>query len=1083
MKKLSLILLAVSAIVACSPREIEPEATTAQGSELILHASFEDPSSKTTLVDGTKVNWLPGDQILVFSGGSEAVFNNQITEMAPTCDFFGSIPVSDSYMALYPYIAGSHAEGHSIYTRFTPTQYAVDGNVSGAYLYSAGLSSRSGNISFRNMASGLCFTVQTEGITSVTLRGNENEDIAGDTKITLQEAFSSIDPCDTGQERAITLYAPDDGPFKPGVAYYIICRPSYFYLGLSLEFTKENGETAMYTYANTVDMQRSRFCRLAIKDEDLVFGKAGFPEGQLPQSNEIWYITNNGQPLTDENLEPQEGNVLLSNTYTQGMGVLTFSGPLTSLSRLSYWYSECSNIKEILIPDSIEYINNNTFGEFTSLKELRIPANLKSAGSWAFAIPESSLERFTGNHISDDGHCVIIDGVLYGLATAGLTDYEMPSGITRITPGACAYCNLRSLVLPDGLRELEMDSFNSAQLESISIPASVTRMDHYAFLHCHNLKELNGDCSMISEDRKFLFDPEGYFPNMLFFFAGKEDTYYEIPEGIQSIENYAFEFCTGLESLTFPNTLEYISGEALSDCDNLTYLYGHNTTEDHKGYINSKGVLMYLVPNIDDDFVVPDGVTGIGDALFQYRPTLRSIKMGDGVKTIGNYAFQECESLETITLSAGLSSFGYNPFMNSHNLKEVYFRSPMPPSYHDVQFTEAPNLKFYVPRKYIDFYTSSYDWRDYREIMQPYDYTDLPEPDFYISSDYSKNGEVTVVQKATEGNGIDLVFMGDAYSDRQVASGEYMYDINACVEKFFSIEPYKSFRHLFNVYIVTTVSATEYYDHGGHSLDSYLGANTVIGGNDKKCFDFALKALGNDESRMDEVVVLVCGNQDVNKDETTLNGTCYMYLPEDVAGKDYAPGPAVTYFTKQDESFDLTARVLCHEAGGHGFGKLADEYVANAGSIESTAMDLLQQYSVYNWYSNVDITSDPYTVKWSRFLFDSRYESEGIGVYEGGNTYQYGVWRPTETSIMNDNMGGFNAPSRYTIWYRIHRLAYGESWSGDYEDFVSYDAVNRKASAPLARYLRKATGTHRTAHPVVTGRTWREAVDTSEAAR
>ena len=94
------------------------------------------------------------------------------------------------------------------------------------------------------------------------------------------------------------------------------------------------------------------------------------------------------------------------------------------------------------------------------------------------------------------------------------------------------------------------------------------------------------------------------------------------------------------------------------------------------------------------------------------------------------------------------------------------------------------------------------------------------------------------------------------------------------------------------------------------------------------------------------------------------------------------------------------------------------------------------------WYSNVDITSDPAKIKWSQFLADDRYKNQ-VGIYEGGFTYEYGVWRPTQNGIMNDNRGGFNAPSRYTIWYRIHKLAYGSSWDGSFEDFVTYDAINR----------------------------------------
>ncbi|MBR0305682.1 MAG: hypothetical protein IIX07_02585, partial [Lachnospiraceae bacterium] len=88
-------------------------------------------------------------------------------------------------------------------------------------------------------------------------------------------------------------------------------------------------------------------------------------------------------------------------------------------------------------------------------------------------------------------------------------------------------------------------------------------------------------------------------------------------------------------------------------------------------------------------------------------------------------------------------------------------------------------------------------------------------------------------------------------------------------------------------------------------------------------------------------------------------------------------------------------------------------------------------------------------VRWNYFLEDERYANEGLGVYEGGLTYWTGVWRPTENSIMRYNVGGFNAPSREAIYYRINKLAYGKDWEYDYEDFVEYDAINRSAQVIL----------------------------------
>ncbi len=796
----------------------------------------------------------------------------------------------------------------------------------------------------------------------------------------------------------------------------------------------------------------------------------GFPEGELPPSNEIWYTTTDGNPITE--VTGQGNCTLVSNTYENGFGVLSYSGTVTRLDILSSNYYERKRITGILVPDCVEYIGDSVFWDSYQIKEFRVPANLKGARPFTSGY-SLALERLYGNHVSEDERCIIIDGVLLAFAPAGLASYEVPNGVVRIANGALGLTwDLKSVVLPSSLTAIENSGFTQSAIESVYIPASVQSLDANAFLRCPNLKELLGDCAFISKDRKYLFDPYGMYGCTMTFFAGKEDASYEIPDEIQAIGSYAFYGCLNLESLTFAHGLQYLSGEAFTSCDKLTSLYGPISTSDHKGLTNGAGCLQYVIPSISGDYRVPDEITALGDWIFGNKQNLRSVTMGDQVTTIGMYAFSNSQALESITLSARLVSIGYNPFQFSRNLKSVYFRSILPPGVASIQDTENPLVSFYVPSQSYRMYTTDPTWKPYWGVMKPYDYTDIPQPDFYLSSDYSKEGEVTVLQRASKGNGIDLVFMGDAYSDREVASGKYLRDMEACVEQFFGVEPYKSFRDLFNVYIVTTVSATEGYEHGGRSLGTYLAGGTSIGGDDEKCFSLARAAVG-DDSRMDEVVVMVCGNQDLSG-TCYLCGTCYMSKPTSWTGHEWAGGPAVTYFTKLDADFTETGKVLRHECGGHAFAKLADEY-HYSGSVPYDIRAQVEEVTPYRWYSNVDFTSDPSTIKWAQFLSDNRYTGE-VGIFEGGLTYMYGVWRPSENGIMNDNTGVFNAPSRYTIWQRIHKLAYGSSWNGTFEDFAAYDAVNRSSSpsgAPVRSWVSKPRQ-HLPA-PVFTGRTWRQA--------
>lgn len=339
--------------------------------------------------------------------------------------------------------------------------------------------------------------------------------------------------------------------------------------------------------------------------------------------------------------------------------------------------------------------------------------------------------------------------------------------------------------------------------------------------------------------------------------------------------------------------------------------------------------------------------------------------------------------------------------------------------------------------------------------------------DWYQSSDYSSDGATTTLQQSTTSNGVDLVFMGDAFSDRQIADGTYANVMQKAADAFFSEEPYKYMKDRFNVYTVNVVSATEGYEHSGQALSTGHGDGTYVYGNDSKVIEYAKKAISED--RLDDAVIIVMMNEDAYA------GTCFMYNPP---SGNYGRGLSIAYFPTSSDT-DTFNGLVSHEAGGHGFAKLADEYTYEyMGAISSDAIANTKVNEAYGWWKNVDFTSDPELVKWSQFLSDPRYASEGLGCFEGGLTYWTGVWRPTDASIMRYNTGGFNAPSRYAIWYRIGKLAYGESWEGSYEDFVAYDAINRTPAAVARRDAQRRRAVQKPLPqlppPVVVGHSWRE---------
>ena len=355
-----------------------------------------------------------------------------------------------------------------------------------------------------------------------------------------------------------------------------------------------------------------------------------------------------------------------------------------------------------------------------------------------------------------------------------------------------------------------------------------------------------------------------------------------------------------------------------------------------------------------------------------------------------------------------------------------------------------------------------------------------PETELYESTDYSADGKVTVLQEATDGNGIDIVIMGDGYSDRLISDGTFDSDLNRIYESIFTIEPYASFRDKFNVYGVTAVSKNEVYDEeeAETAFDCYLGYltggwATEVGGDLNKIFDYAEKAI--QPERFDDAIIMIMVNEYRNA------GMTYMF--DNVNdGSDWGRGTGVALFTKgaYDETFETT---MHHEALGHAFAKLADEYTdCTKAMTEDLAEEISTQTEMRGFYKNIDFTDDPAKVRWSYFLEDERYAYDGLGIFEGGfGWYEFDVYRPTEDSIMRLNEGGFNAPSREAIYYRIHKLAYGPDWEYDYEEFVEYDAINRKsayeATAPQKRRMNYVGKPFEPTHPpVIIKGSWRDAM-------
>ena len=293
----------------------------------------------------------------------------------------------------------------------------------------------------------------------------------------------------------------------------------------------------------------------------------------------------------------------------------------------------------------------------------------------------------------------------------------------------------------------------------------------------------------------------------------------------------------------------------------------------------------------------------------------------------------------------------------------------------------------------------------------------------YESTDYSQDGTTVQIQRHSVGTGIKLLIVGDGFTDKDIANGTYDKSMKQAADYFFNIEPYKSFQNRFDVLNMRVVSKTSVFDSEKRTaFQAVYEGGAHITGNLNEAFQRAKDAYG---AIQDVVMIIVMNSK-------RYAGTCYM------VGNSFS----IAFCPMSTDTYYPFETVIHHEAGGHGFANLGDEYHYDGTISQSEKDDIVNGYSSYGWYPNLDVTPDRELIRWNQFLSNSLYSSS-TGIYEGGYGYLYGVYRPTDNSCMNHMYGDFNAPSRYAIYKRIMERS-GDTWSWD--KFVTYDAVNRSTA-------------------------------------
>lgn len=358
-----------------------------------------------------------------------------------------------------------------------------------------------------------------------------------------------------------------------------------------------------------------------------------------------------------------------------------------------YTFNNCSNISSIKMPNGVSSIGSNAFEGCTSLTSFNYPTSLTKIEDRAFCNCENLNVINLPKGVSSIGTDAF-------LGCTGLSSIKVTSGNPIYNDGDGRNCIIdisntliygcSTTIIPDGVTTIGRNAFRGNEgLKSINIPNSVTSISDYAFSGCSNLSKIDckavnppsiGNNSIDNRSSTLLLVPQGCYSKYISASIWKEfkpiyqgvclinGVYYSLSEtGATVIENLesqysgkivipssikyegktynvmeireeAFENCTGLVSITIPNSVTVIENYTFSGCTGLTSI------------------------------TIPNSVTTIGANAFYGCTGLASITIPNSVTSIGSSAFSGCTGLTTITIPNSISDFSIDAFSNCNNL-------------------------------------------------------------------------------------------------------------------------------------------------------------------------------------------------------------------------------------------------------------------------------------------------------------------------------------------------------------------------------------------------------------------------------
>ena len=476
---------------------------------------------------------------------------------------------------------------------------------------------------------------------------------------------------------------------------------------------------------------------------------------------QIYYTSSDGNIVNPTNANGFGANII-SNTYENGQGIITFDGPVTSIGQEAFY--ACTSLTSISIPNSVTTIGYLAFTGCSSLTSISIPKSVTEIGKTQYG------GTYRGPVFT---YCPALTSIV---VEEGNPIYDSRDNCNAIVETATntIICGCKNTTFPQSVTGIGYYAFNGcSSLTSITIPNHITDIQSNPFLSCSSL------ATIVVESNNSIYDSRDNCNAIIqtatnTLIAGCQNTI--IPNSVTGIGDRAFYGCSSITSINIPENVTSIGVGAFSGCSSLisVYIPENVTSIGGSAFYGCSSLISINIPegvtSIEPSTFtgcsaltsinIPEIVTSIGDYAFDGCSSLTYVTIPNSVTYIGIGAFQNCDSLTSVTLPENVTNIGDGAFSGCFTLNAIYCYIVTPIQITPRTFSSSYNKAIlYVPCESLDAYLADKVWEIFDNIQCIGD--EIPKVGnsiYYTSSD----GNIVNPYKA---DGFDAKIISNTYEN------------------------------------------------------------------------------------------------------------------------------------------------------------------------------------------------------------------------------------------------------------------------------------------------------------------------------